>query len=111
MESRWLSRSEELKEEKRKAIPYVEVKHGGYTFTRLDPDDPRTLFLGEYTYCCQSIGGAAESCVWHGVESPNSGFYVVLDRKGDIVAQSWAWRKGDVLVFDNVEGIGRMLPI
>lgn len=101
IERRWLER----KPPKRWAIPPIEVQLEGYMIKRLDRDDPRALFLGEHTHCCQSIGGAAESCVWYGVESPNSGFVVVTDEDGQIVAQSWVWRKGDVLVFDNVEGM------
>lgn len=98
-------------------IPHVDLTVDGYRFHRLAKDDPRGLFLGEHTDCCQHPGGAGSTCAWHGVESDLGGFYVV-ERKGRIVAQSWAWRPiilewetlgppigcpRDILVLDNVE--------
>jgi hypothetical protein len=67
--------------------------------------DPRGLFLGEHTDCCQHPDGAGSDCAYYGQESVNSGFFVVEDRKGKIVAQSWAWVSDNGgLCFDNVEG-------
>lgn len=71
----------------------------------LPRSDPRGLFLGNHTGCCQHPYGAGHNCAWHGQESPNGGFFVLENRQGEVVAQSWAWlsQQGGV-VFDNVEG-------
>ena len=89
----------------RECIPAVRVEKEGYKMYRLGHDDPRGPFLGEYTLCCQHPEGAGESCVRHGMESPHGGFYVVEDRNGKIVLQSWVWRWDNVVVFDNIEGL------
>ncbi|MBS1957316.1 MAG: hypothetical protein JST89_24220 [Cyanobacteria bacterium SZAS-4] len=69
--------------------------------------DPRAIFLGPYTNCCQHPYDVGASCAWYGLESANSGFFVVEDAKGQIVAQSWAWESDDGgLVFDNIESKG-----
>ncbi len=73
----------------------------------LDRSDPRGLYLGHHTNSCQHPGGAGRTCAWYGQESPFSGFFVVTDRNGDIIAESWAWVADDgSLVFDNVEAKG-----
>jgi hypothetical protein len=87
-------------------IPSIVVEDFGLRLSKLDRDDPRGLFLGHHTACCQAPGMAGEACAWHGVESPNGGFYVVEDNQGQIVAQAWTWRNHDVVVFDNIEGPG-----
>jgi len=101
-QDRWLKGLLNLKYE---SIPRVDFSEGDYRFYRLQKDDPRGLFLGEYTDCCQHPRGVGESCAWHGHESPNGAFFVV-EYRGQIVAQSWAWRHGGVLVFDNIEVLG-----
>lgn len=88
------------------SIPKVTLSDGDYKFYRLDRDDPRGVFLGEYTGCCQHPAGAGHECAWHGVSDPN-GAFVILEYRGEIKYQSWVWRTGDSLVFDNVEGHGR----
>ncbi len=80
----------------------------GAKFYRLPANDIRGLFLGEMTDCCQSIGGVGSSCARHGYTSPDSGFYVVENAKGRIVAQSWAWRgKHGEMCLDSLETLGR----
>ena len=80
----------------------------GATFHRLASDDIRGLFLGELTDCCQSIGGAGADCADYGFTSENSGFYVVENAKGRVIAQTWAWRgKRGELVFDSLETLGQ----
>jgi len=96
-QDRWLARSVPYE-----AVPWVDIEVDGYRFTRLDRNDPRTLFAGEHTDCCQHPGSAGASCAWHAVESPD-GAVVVVERYGKIVAQSWTWRSGDTLVLDNIE--------
>ena len=79
----------------------------GATFRRLAPDDIRGLFLGELTDCCQSIGSQGADCAKHGYTSENGGFYVVEDKTGKIIAQTWAWRgEKDEMCFDTLETLG-----
>ncbi|MGM0422545.1 MAG: ankyrin repeat domain-containing protein [Pseudomonadota bacterium] len=76
----------------------------GLTYRKLDDNDYRGLVLGEMTSCCQSIGSIGEHCARHGYISENGGFYVVEDRKGNIIGQSWAWLSTeDDLVLDSLE--------
>ncbi|MBX9950787.1 MAG: hypothetical protein K2Y39_16575 [Candidatus Obscuribacterales bacterium] len=80
---------------------------GSLTGYFLDRNDPRGLYLGHYTNCCQHPEGAGRSSAWYGQESPYSGFFVITDRNGNIIAESWAWVSDDgSLVFDNVEAKG-----
>ena len=69
------------------------------------------MFLGQYTNCCQHPYWAGKDCTYHGQTSRHGAFFVVENKKGDIVAQSWVWedKDGDVC-FDNVEaeGIGEV---
>lgn len=85
------------------SIPKVVMTEGDWKFYRLNRDDPRGLFLGEYTGCCQHPNGQGSSCAWQGVINPESVF-VVLEYRGEIKFQSWVWRFEDTLVFDNIEG-------
>jgi hypothetical protein len=87
-------------------IPSVVIEDFGLRLSKLDRDDPRGLFLGHHTACCQAPGMVGEACAWHGAESPYGGFYVVEDDQGQVIAQSWTWRNHDVVVFDNIEGPG-----
>jgi hypothetical protein len=100
-QSRWLSA---LKGATSESIPYVRISEGEFTMYRLYKDDPRGLFLGKHTKCCQYPDGEASSSAWHGVENKDGAFFVV-ERRGTILAQSWTWRKGDTVVFDNVEAL------
>lgn len=83
---------------------------GGLTGRFIPRSDARGLFLGQHTNSCQHPDGAAQTSAWYGQESPKSGFFVVENKNGEIVAESWAWisDKGG-LTFDNVEakGIGK----
>ena len=79
----------------------------GLTGRFLPRSDPRGLYLGEHTNCCQHPGEAGAACAWFGQESARSGFFVVENAAKEIVAQSWAWvsdRGG--LVFDSLEAKG-----
>ncbi len=96
---KWLKHSE-IKQE---TIPMIDITDGDWRFHRLYRDDPRGLFLGEYTECCQHPDGAAPNAAWHGAINPN-GAFVVLEHRDTIKFQSWVWRSGDALIFDNIEG-------
>jgi hypothetical protein len=62
-------------------------------------------FIGELTDCCQHVGGAGEACAIDSQMNPTSGLFVVRDRDGRIVAQSWVWFDSgrDGVCFDNIE--------
>jgi len=79
-----------------------------YYFVHLPLGDPRAYLLGHFTGCCQSIDGEGKQCVIDGVQSPYSGFYVLLKQITDnneklfigrkinyqhfkIVGQGYAW--------------------
>ena len=73
-------------------------------------DDPLHYAIGEITNCCQTIGEGqpGETSMIHSATEKNGGLFVVeeLDEKGlpiRIVAQSWVWRNGNRVTFDNVE--------
>ncbi len=71
----------------------------------LPRNDPRGLFLGQHTGCCQHPAAAGSACAWYGHNSPRSGFFVIEDPSGEVVAQSWAWIGANgALVLDSVEG-------
>jgi hypothetical protein len=95
-----------------KNIPDIEIAGeefgmSGARWRRLAVNDIKGLLLGQYTDCCQSIGGVGAACAKHGYKSPDSGFYVLEKDKGGIVGQAWAWRSttGD-LVLDSLETLG-----
>jgi len=76
---------------------------GDWVFSRLTSDDIRGPLLGHLTGCCQHLSGAGAPCARHGVTSPYSAFYV-LTFKGQVFAQSWAWRSlQGGLVWDSIE--------
>lgn len=77
-----------------------------WVFEKLSASAWEGPMLGLLTSCCQHLEGAASSCAEDGVVDPYSAFYVVR-RNGRIVAQSWAWRSDDCLVFDSIESMHR----
>ncbi len=72
----------------------------GYFFTKMSYDDVRMLFLGEFTGCCEKIGGAYSDTIAHALSTRESGFYIITDHNGDIKAHSWVWRspQGDMVI-------------
>lgn len=83
-----------------------EVRGKKYTFQKLPAGDYRGFILGKLTACCQTLGDNSSMCVEDGMTKNSSGFYVVMDDKGKIVAQSYAWLgKGNKLVFDSFESL------
>lgn len=95
-----------------------EINYPGYYLMKMSAQDDqqaaRAAYLGKLTNCCQSLSGEeGESCVIHGLTSPQGGFYVLCN--GDVnnpqiddplLAQCWVWRsKSGALVFDSVERV------
>ena len=99
LERRWTAR-----DVRSESVPAVTVEQDGYRMSRLHRDDPRALFAGAYTNCCQHPAGVGSQCAWHAVESGDGAIFVV-EKNGKIIAQSWTWRSGDTLCFDNVEAL------
>lgn len=99
IEERWLNRSREC------VLPNIKLEHENYKLFLMSKDDPRGLFLGNYTACCQHPDGAGHGAAWYGATKPNAGFYVIEDDKGKIVSQTLAWINGDGLVLDSIESI------
>lgn len=102
----WLTGLKNLRME---TIPKVVISDGDYKFYRLDKDDPRGIFLGHYTGCCQHPEGEGAECAEHG-HCSEDGAFCVLEHRGEIKFQSWVWRIGNSIVFDNIEGHGRAKP-
>ena len=100
-ERRWLRAIAAVTHE---SIPRVTAQYAGYSARVLDRDDPRGLWIGQYTACCQHPFGEARSSAWHAVSSPD-GAILVVEHDGGIVAQSWLWRSGDIVVADNCEAL------
>jgi hypothetical protein len=77
---------------------------GNYIGRFLPQDDPRRLFLGHYTGCCQYIDGDGDYAARYGQQNPNADFFVVEDKAGSIKAFSLTWQneQGEIC-FDNIE--------
>lgn len=86
--------------------PEVKVQIGGLKGGFMSRSDARGVFLGQYTNCCQHPHGVGAACAWYGQESKHSGFFVVEDKQGEILAQSWTWETAEGICFDNVEAKG-----
>lgn len=82
-----------------------------YYLKKLSSADPEAANLGKWTSCCQSIGNQNGAAITqHAISDPKSGFYVLFRKESkpsqktdEVVAQCWAWRNGDNLVYDSVE--------
>ena len=77
-----------------------------YTYTILDLNSPLHLSVGIYTDTCFKFGCNGESSLIHACTQPNSRVFVVWHNEADtsqIIAQSWVWRDGTTLCFDNIE--------
>jgi len=89
---------------KEKDIPNIEISNDEYKIYRLHEKDPRVLFMGHYTDCCQHIFGYGSSCVEHSLYNKNGSVFVV-EKHGQIVAQSWVWKYKNNICFDNIEAL------
>ncbi len=89
-----------------------EFKEGKYTGRFLPREDPRTLFFGDYTDCCQHYGGVGHACAVSTVKHPFSQLFVIEDDKGKIIAGSWTWENTEgkyrEACFDNIESLGEL---
>ena len=86
-------------------IPKVKGSIGDLEYEMLDLNDPRQMEVGYDTHCCFTFGGASESSLEHACSAKNGRIFVVR-KNGDIIAQSWVWRNGNVMCYDNIETSG-----
>ena len=91
------------------SIPKVSGETDDYEYEMLDLDDSLGLAVGYITHCCFLIDGKAKDSLYHSATSENGRIFVVK-KDNKIVAQSWVWRNGNVLCFDNVETRGNYDP-
>lgn len=68
-------------------------------------DDPIALVIGEekFSNCCQVLGKKGEPCMVHLATDKTGRLFCVYDGENRLLAQSWVWRNGDTICFDNVE--------
>lgn len=85
------------------SIPRIEKDLGKYSYEILRLDDPLTLVIGTITDCCQKLYDSAEMCMEHSMVDNNGRLFIVRDKIGRIIAQSWIWRNKNVICFDSIE--------
>jgi len=83
-------------------MPNLVITDSEYRIRVLPKDDIRGLFLGNYTNCCQKMGGYSQDAALHGMFNEN-GCFVVVEKDESFLFQSWTWINGKAVVFDNVE--------
>ena len=96
-------------EKTRQDIPDIKIEGKGvatgFTIRQLDMGDFRALTIGHESSCCQRLESAGESCAIHSFKEPSSGVFVIENKEGELMAQTWAWTDKDksTIVFDSVE--------
>lgn len=94
-----------MRERQYSSIPKVNGNIDEYEYEMLDLDDPLALAVGYITRCCFLIDGLSRESLYHSISNKNGRTFVVR-KDGELIAQSWVWRNGNVLCFDNVETRG-----
>ena len=94
-----------MRERQYSTIPKVKGNIDDYEYEMLDLDDPLALAVGYITRCCFLINGLSRESLYHSISSKNGRTFVVR-KNGELIAQSWVWRNGNALCFDNVEARG-----
>ncbi len=86
----------------------------GAIFRKMDRRDPRLLYLGHFTNCCEKVydgENTLERAVEQACKTDYNG-YDIVERDGDILAHSWAWRgKQAEMVFDGFESFEKKFNI
>lgn len=91
-------------------FPEVDLESGSLQLSLLDKKDPINLYIGEYTSCCQKLGGFGDSVCQEGWNDRCSVNYVFRSSTSkDIVAHMWVWEdvNGDYVI-DSIEGRGHV---
>jgi len=94
---------DEARKREASTIPRVQGQDGKCSYEVLRLDDAIGIYAGNITNCCQKLGGAGETAMLHSMQEKHGRVFVVRDETGRIIAQSWLWRNGDTICFDNVE--------
>ena len=84
-------------------IPRVQGKDEEYSYEVLRLDDVTGIYAGNISNCCQKLGGVGETAMLHSMTEKSGRVFIVRDSSKKIIAQSWLWRNGDTICFDNVE--------
>ncbi|MBR3198745.1 MAG: hypothetical protein IKG27_01880 [Bacilli bacterium] len=95
----------EMKKRDRSSIPKITGKADEYEYEMLDITDSMQMAVGYITYCCFTFGGESEDSLKHACTNEDSRIFVIK-KDGKIVAQSWVWRRGNTVCFDNIETAG-----
>ncbi len=96
----------DMKNRKFSTIPKVSGNYNNeYSYEMLDLDDPLGLAVGYITRCCFLINGMSWTSLFHSAQSKDGRIFIVR-RNGELIAQSWVWRNGNLVCFDNVESRG-----
>lgn len=115
MERQYFPRAQEvlkeMQEREYQTIPPIEYNGEKYRGRILRIDDPLHLVIGNITTCCQKFGENqyGEPSMVHSATEENGSVFIIekIDDKGRAIggpiAQSWTWRNGDRVCFDNVE--------
>ncbi len=85
------------------SIPKISGEFAGFSYEVLRLDDALGFVIGNLTNCCQKLGADAEVSMEHSMTSSDGRIFVVYNKYHEIVAQSWLWRVGNTLCFDNIE--------
>ena len=91
-----------------KAIPPLDIDGAEFglkdhRLRKCGYDNPRILFLGYFTGCCEKIGDDFQATIQHALSTKESGFYIV-EKDEEIIAHSWIWRgQSGQLVIDGWE--------
>ena len=85
------------------SIPRIYGETEKYVYEILRLTDPLAVAVGTLTDCCQEINNVAEVCMEHSMVDKNGRLFLIRDKEGNYISQSWVWRNGNVLCFDNVE--------
>ncbi len=97
----------EMKKRTVSSIPKVQGKIDKYTYEVCDLQDINQLTVGYDTHCCFTFGGASENSLIDGCTNSQSRIFIIREN-GKLAAQSWIWRNGNVVCFDNIEVKGIM---
>jgi len=84
-------------------IPRIKGEENSFSYEVLRLDDAEGIYIGNLTDCCQKLAGAGESSMLHSMKERNGRVFVIRDANRRIVSQSWLWRNGNTICFDNVE--------
>ena len=95
----------EMLKRKKTSIPDIGGQIGAFSYRMLALDDIAGAFFGQMLDCCQMIGGAGASCMYHSCTSENGRVFLITDKSNRPVAGSWVWRNGSTICFDNIEGV------